>query len=273
MNKSQKNLVERISVLIVGAIVILSVLIISGIIPLDFSSQSHSGASFTPPSQIPYGGSFVEISNMDLAGQNTVGIYFDSWIGCPIGAANSWVIYGTLSSYVNNLATFVSYHYSDPNEGSVANIPGILFKGGFEFNESGISVKFTPLYMYNETLFGYPYTNTPIVSGQVLSVGYQETNSSGSFPASIAHLVYEYTAVIPVLGSHGIASAYLGKPPHVNTVLIISGKAGTFMLNGPFYSPANLKGLSYSYMEEHYSTISYVTSAMNLFNGQIQNQL
>jgi hypothetical protein len=273
MNKTQKNLVERISVLIVGAVVILSVLIISGIIPLNFSSQNHSSSSFTPPTQIPYGGSFVEISNQDFAGQNSVGIYFDSWIGCPIGAANSWAIYGTLSSYVSNIATFVSYHYSDPNEASVPNLPGILFNQGFEFNENGINVKFVPLYMYNETLYGYPYTNNPISPGQVLSVGYQETNSSGSFPAPIAHLVYEYTAVIPVSGYGGKASAYLGTPPHVNTVLIISGKAGTFMLNGPFYSPANIKGLSDSYMEANYNTLSYVTSAMSLFNNQIQNQL
>ena len=99
----------------------------------SFDSFRHPASGFSRSfkfnshSQVPYGGSFVEISNQDYAGNNAVGIYFDSWIGCPIGAANSWVIYGTLSGYVSNLADYVSYHTSDPFESAVPNLPGILF--------------------------------------------------------------------------------------------------------------------------------------------------
>ena len=260
-------------VIVVGAIFIFSVLIGTGIIHIGQPSTSPSSNKFTPPSQIPYGNSFVEISNQDYAGQNAVSIYFDSWIGCPIGAANSWVIYGTLSNYGLNMISDVIYHYSDPNEASVPNLPGILFNSGISFSTQGINVHFIPLYIYNETLYGYPYSNAPISQSDLLSVGYQESNSSSSFPNGIAHLIYEYTAVIPTEGTNAKPSAYLGFPPHVNTVMIITGKDGTFMVNGPFYSPSNINGQTDSFMEANYNSLSYIINAETLFHSQIQNQL
>ncbi|MGC8506527.1 MAG: DUF929 family protein [Thermoplasmata archaeon] len=273
MGNDRNNLIARVLVLLVGAIIIFSILIGSGIIHIGLPSAPSSAAKFSPPSQIPYGSSFVKISTQDYAGSNAVSIYFDSWIGCPIGAANSWVIYGTLSDYGVNLSGHVIYHYSDPDEASVPNLPGILFNSEMRFSTQGVNVQFIPLYIYNETLYGYPYTNTPINQSDLLRAGYQESNSSSSFPSGIAHLIYEYTAVIPTEGSNGKPSAYLGSPPHVNTVMIITGKAGTFMLNGPFYSPSNIKGYTDSYMETNYNSLSYILNSETLFHNQIQSQV
>ncbi len=98
-------------VIVVGAIIIFSVLIGTGIIYVGQPSTPHSSNKFTPPSQIPCGNSLVEISNPNYAGQNAVSIYFDPWIGGPIGAKKSWVIYGTISNYGVIKTSDVTYNY------------------------------------------------------------------------------------------------------------------------------------------------------------------
>lgn len=55
------------------------------------------------------------------------------------------------------------------------------------------------------------------------------------------------------------------------TVMIITGKAGTFMVNGPFYSPSNINGKTDSFMEEICNSLSYITNTETLFHSQIQN--
>jgi hypothetical protein len=267
----QKPALSQNKILVIGApvvavIVIVGVLFGLGIVHLP--SVGSPSTSFSAPNQIPYGPPFTEVSATDYSPAHTYSIYFISWIGCPIGASLSWGIYGSINAYYSSVQNDVYGHYSSPDEGSLANIPGLIFTTGFSFSAKGYNYTFSPFYMYNETMTGTYPSNTPIPSSQLVSTGESEINASG-LPSAITSLAYKYTAV--VLTNQGKPSAYLGNPAHVNTVLIITGPSGTWMLNGPYFDPTYLLSntYTYQYLQSNYNGVQPIVDEMSAINSQL----
>jgi hypothetical protein len=261
--KQKSNTLPKLIVVVIGVVLIVTVLYFGGYIP-HFHSTPSTQPSFTAPTSIQWG-KFTEISNKDFAGAGQENIYFISWIGCPIGASISWSLNYTFYHYqgVTNVKT--EGHYSDPNEaGDLASLPGLLFLDSFSYtNSNGIKVAFYPVYMYNETLFAYASNNTPIGSSQLVSAGMSVVNSS--VPSGISSLVYKYTNLVNISNlSPYKPSAFLSTPHHMNTVLVITGSFGTYMLNGQLYTPTNIHGISYAALEDAqgsgYSGYPYISS-------------
>ena len=266
--KRKSNLLPKIIVIVVGVVLIFTVLDVAGYIHLPHGSSNNAPA-FTAPSSIPWG-AFTEISNKNFAGAGAENIYFISWIGCPIGASISWSLNYTFSHYqgVTNVKT--TAHYSDPNEASVPNLPGLLFDDSFSYSSNGVKISFYPVYMYNETLFGYANNNTAIPSSDLVSAGLSVVNSS--VPSGIASLVYRYTNIISINNlSPYTPSAFLSTPHHMNTVLVITGSFGTYMLNGQLYPPTKIVGLQDSNLENAqtngYSDYSYIAQGAETINS------
>ena len=268
--KPQTKTLPKVIVIVVGVVLIVTVLYFGGYIP-HFHSGNTNQPNFVAPTTITWG-SFTEISNQNFAGSGQENIYFVSWIGCPIGASLSWALNYTFSHYqgVTNVRT--EGHYSDPNEaGDAASLPGLLFMDSFSYNQNGIKISFYPVYMYNETLFGYANNNTPIPSSNLVSAGLSVVNSS--VPSGISALVYKYTNLVNVSISPYHPSAFLSTPHHMNTVLVITGDFGTYMLNGPIFSPTSLSGVSYQTLENAqgngFSGYPYIVSAASEINNII----
>ena len=245
--KLQTKTLPKVIVIVVGVVLIVTVLYFGGYIP-HFHSGNTNQPNFVAPTSIPWG-TFTEISSQNFAGSGAENIYYISWVGCPIGASVSWSLNYALSQMVNN--TYVTAHTSDPNEGSLASLPGLLFNDVFTFTHNGEKILFDPVYMYNETLFGYASNNSPIDSSDLVSAGLSVVNSSSpAIPTGILNLIYEYTTVFKINNMPSdVPSAYLGSPPHVNTVLVITGNFGTYMLNGQIYNPLDIKSISYETLE------------------------
>ena len=248
--KPKSNVLPKIVVIVIGVVLIVTVLYFAGYLP-HFNSGNTNQQNFTAPTSIPWG-SFTEISNKNFAGSGQENVYFISWVGCPIGAAISWSLNYTFYHYqgVTNVKT--KGHYSDPNEkGNAASLPGLLFMDSFSYtnHDTGVKVFFYPVYMYNETLYAYASNNTHIASSNLVSAGLSVVNSS--VPPGISSLVYKYTNLIDIsnLAPH-TPSALLSTPHHMNTVLVITGSFGTYMLNGQLYTPTNIHGVTITALED-----------------------
>jgi hypothetical protein len=266
--KRKTSVIPKIVVVVIVIVLIITALYFAGYLP-HFNSTSNNQPGFTPPTSIPWG-SFIEISNKNFAGSGQENIYFITWVGCPIGASISWSLNYALSQYVSN--TYVTPHYSDPNEGSLASLPGLLFSDSFTFTHNGEKVLFDPVYMYNETLFAYASNNTPIASSNLISAGMSVVNSS--VPSGISSLVYKYTNLVNINNlSPYTPSATLSTPHHMNTVLVITGSFGTYMLNGQLYNPINIKGVLYQDLvnaeSNGYASYSYIAQGANTINNII----
>lgn len=261
----ESKVIQKIVVIVIGIVLIITVLYFAGLLP-HLNSTESTQPSFTAPTSISWG-KFTEISNENFAGAGQEDIYFITWVGCPIGASVSWSLNYALSQIVNN--TFVTPHYSDPNEGKLASLPGLLFSDSFTFTNNGKKVLFDPVYMYNETLFGYANNNTPIKSTNLISAGLSVVNSSSPpISTGILNLIYKYTNVVKINNTQqNVPSAYLGNPPHMNTVLVITGTFGTYMLNGQIYDPLNIKGIPYQELINSegngYASYSYIAQGAN----------
>ena len=213
-------------------------LIVTGVIPI---AAFHASNNFSPPSQIPWG-KFVQISSGNFGTQ--VNIYFISWYGCPIGAADSWSFYLALSNN-GNLSSFVSGHYSFSGD-SFPDTPGLIFSPF-----SAGNVNFHPYYVYNQTM-GSP-SNSPI-NGSKLSFGMIELKSE--LPSPIYSIEYSAMETIPTSGFNGESSGMVNH--HVNTNVIITGPNGAWLLNGPLFSPGVLSGLTPSQILTNISANQYV---------------
>ena len=192
------------------------------------------GKGFTQPTHLNWG-SFTQISNSNFG--NETNIYYVSWIGCPIGAADSWAFYVSLSN-VGNISKYVQPHYSDPND-SAPNTPGLIFSD-FQLTD----VVFHSYYVYNEfmneTTNGIKFNQT-----SALNVGISEL--SGLLPSSIYKIEYNAIENIPTSGGPGDGSSPTGLYlDHVNTNIIITGSKGAWVLNGPLYNPTTLAGMNSS---------------------------
>ncbi len=189
------------------------------------------GSHFTQPNNLTWG-SFTQISDKNFG--NITNIYYVSWLGCPIGAADSWAFYASLSK-IKNISIYVTPHYSDPNDSS-PNTPGLIFND-FQLP----MIDFHSYYVYNEflnaTTSGLLFNTT-----SALSVGMSEL--SGLLPTNIYDIEKSAMENIPTHGAPGGSYPTGLFLKHVNTNIIITGQKGAWILNGPLYSPTILAGLN-----------------------------
>lgn len=93
---------------------------------------------------------FFKLSDQDYAPPGQIDVYLSSWYGCPIGAADSWMIYCSFLPFIN-----MSQH-SVTNQVPYINgttVPGLLFSNfSFFDNKTGKQVDFYPYYLYNLTM-------------------------------------------------------------------------------------------------------------------------
>ncbi|BCU66614.1 hypothetical protein HS7_00510 [Sulfolobales archaeon HS-7] len=224
-------------------------------------------------------GTFYKVSNQDYAPPGKVYVYFVSWQGCPIGASYSWPLYIALSHFGK---LNVTLNYSDPQEAEAPNLPMLLFTG-FTSNSS---VNFVPIYLYNRYMNATP-NGTPI-TGNLVTYGLEELK--GEVPLPIYNIVKNYTTELDINDNGQILqpSAYDGSPPHINTVLVITGPGGTYIINGPATydnqpAPFLFKGLSDQPLWQYITTgktnnvpgitLSYINYAASQILGEIQDAM
>ena len=271
---SNKNtILPGIIVIAIGVILIVAVLSFNGII--SFGHSSNSSPSFSPPQYDPWG-SFAKVSTNDYAPSGSTNIYYVSWIGCPIGAADSWVIYGALSQY-GNINSYIYTHHSSPNEGSYACIPGLIFDQSFSVNSGNVHINMDPVYLYNWTLFGQEGNNYKNPNGTGVQieppnslkdstlVTYGLNVAQQKLPASIFNILKQYETVYPVTGAGsapGTVSAQLTSVYHITTIMIVTGANGTYIFNGPFFDPPSLDQYSPVYIADNFPHITEIKNAV-----------
>lgn len=218
----------RNAVLALAAIIVV-IIVVAAVIRVLQLSNPPSGAA-----QPLQWGSFTMVSDVDFG--PAVHIYYISWLGCPIGAADSWAFYVALSS-LGNISAHVEPHYSDPYD-SPSNIPGLVFNGTFSLQ----GIVFQPVYVYNEFM-NATVNGSFIPRNSLVSAGLEELNRS--LPAAVYSIEYSAMMKIPTEGmgtSPPLPSApVLG---HINTNVIVTGSKGAWVLTGPLLDPADLSGLS-----------------------------
>lgn len=269
----KNNLIAGIFVIIIGIILIVAILSFSGII--NFGNSNSSLPSFSAPQYDPWG-SFAKVSTKDYAPSNSVNVYFVSWTGCPIGAADSWVIYGALSQYAN-INSYIYTHHSSPNEGSYACIPGLIFDQSFSVKAGNININMDPVYLYNWTLFGEEGNNYKNSNGTGVQieppnsvkdqtlVTYGLNVAQQKLPSGIFNILKEYETVYPVTGAGaapGAVSAELTSVYHITTIMIITGANGTYIFNGPFYNPPSLDQYSPIFIANNFPHITEIKNAI-----------
>jgi Domain of unknown function (DUF929). len=230
MGKSKKGTRESrlVYVPFIIAVVIIALVLVLPSVKSPATNTTQNGGSF-PFLQ------FVKVSNQDYASSpDTVEVYFVSWEGCTYGAAQSWPIYLALSHYGKVNAT---PNWSDPEplltpNGSVSapmQVPGLLFQS---FEPNG-SVRFHSFYMIGRIFYNgtFSLTNGTVIpySGDSI-VTLEQEELQKDVPGWVYDLIVKYELETPVGQYPDLAEA--GNPPHLATVLLITGPNGTWMIIG-----------------------------------------
>ncbi|EQD45754.1 protein containing DUF929, partial [mine drainage metagenome] len=203
---------------------------------------SFKSSSYQLPSSIPFSsfGTYYAVNSSDYAPSSSVNIYFVTWVGCPYGAGDSWELYNYLNGF-GSISSSVIDHYSDPSEGKLASIPGLLFNDNHisVTGVNGISINLDTYYLYNEEMtqsFNSPVVN--ITSLNAITVALSELQAD-NLPAPIYNIVKDFTTVVNATG-YSKASALLGNPAHINTIIVFTGPKGTDIINGGMIDPQPL---------------------------------
>ena len=247
--------------ILVAVILISVVLDASGVVNLNpYGGSSGSSSSTGLPSFIK-AGEFANISSGNLGTKNQVNIYFMSWRGCPIGAAESWIWYQYINQTYHSRNYIISYHYSDPSE-NINNIPGLLFTN-FSFNNNKVTVNFHVDYVYPEQ-----FPQTP--SQALVNEGITTLKSTSGFPSAVINDFVDYQTYVPTDATSTTTEPLANFAGHLTTCIIISGNGGTYFLEGALYSPLTIQGNSPSYMLNNSAQFSGITSGAN-YISQIVN--
>ena len=216
--------------MVIGSVIIVVLFILA-----LFHPSAVAGGGISSTTKYLIWGNFTQVSTRSFG--NETQIYYISWYGCPIGAADSWAFYIALKQ-LGNVSAYVTPHYSDPYD-SAPNTPGLLFASTIQLP----GVHFQSYYLYNEFL-NVSSNGIVLNKANTVSVGLNELKLS--LPANIYEMEYEAMQTIPTEGLSGaqppVASAVTLN--HVNTNVIVTGPFGAWILNGPLYSPAVLQGLN-----------------------------
>jgi len=209
-------------------IVIFTVILVSYDLGLFSPGESaDSGISVITPSYLEPG-YFAKISNSNLGSRGTVSVYFLSWYGCPIGAAESWIIYNFTRQYIQGTGYIKNEsHTSDPNI-AFPDTPGLIFNN-YTMTYDGLHYSFNSAYVYGE----YP-TGTDLVRN-----GSQVMNAS--FPHTVSTIFYQFETQIP-LGTSSASKPSAISEGHLTTAIIVSGNNGTYIVEGSIFNPSLLSG-------------------------------
>ena len=236
--------------------VIIVVIVVLAVLNPFFAAPAHITAD-----------KYNKVSQGDLLSNGSSAVFFLSWIGCPIGASDSWALYYGINS-TTNISSHVELHTADPADiysSSTTGQPGLLFKGNFTFTASGHKSTFYPLYMYNETMSG-TVGNKPI-NESLVSYGLSLINST--YPAKVAAMFNKYSSDITFKG-------------HLTTTILITGPHGTYIFNAFMYAiiPGGVLGSGSpdhgqwspntpQYVMSHLGSSSHITKAASTFMGYL----
>jgi|OSPMetMinimDraft_2_1075162.scaffolds.fasta_scaffold14304_1 hypothetical protein len=209
----------------------------------------------------PQLGKFFKVSDKDYAPPGKVVIWFITWVGCPVGASDSWILYGYFKA--NGINVNLTFHYTNPND-RVGPLPGILFVNGIPttcvpYNYSSQNVLFSVCYLMNEYFNATP-NGIPVPPNEILNTEISEMRQV--LPQWVYNLVYYYNVKEPFnINGKSIPPAEYVFPHHIISTIIISGKGGTWMIIGPMYNITALKGLTYDYVLQHLYEFSWYNSS------------
>ncbi len=204
---------------------------------------------------------YCKLSDHDLLKNGSNAIYFITWCKSPIGAANSWALYTLLNDHaaVSNISFFKSTSLLQ-----WPDTPGIIFNANYTFKYDKIKVNFYPVYIYKDISNNSNY----------IKIGLQKLKSI--VPSSIYNAVKTYTTEVLISGTH-YTSANFSNIPHINTVIIITGKYGSYIYNGYLIDPDDfINDTSHSTYSPEYVfnlTKSNDFDAAMVASGSIQNYL
>lgn len=246
---------------IVAVVLVIAVAsIFAGLYHFGYLTQGKSASTANNQGGLPSSvktGYFAEVSTSSFAPINSVNIYFLSWKGCPIGAAESWFIYNVFNNYSSSVSSHIQFHTSDPYD-VYPGTPGLLFSN-FSISHSGVVYNFKVIYVYGQTL---PNGTNLIASGL--------DTLKANTPSTIYNLFYEYQTEVPASSSGKPISSQGG---HLTSSMIVTGHDGTYYLEGAPYDfgPANLSGYtSASQVLNNITSIQPIVDASTYFQ-QILN--
>lgn len=174
---------------------------------------------------------YCKISGSDLIKDNSsTYVYYITWAGSPTGDAGSWAVYDFMhsnkytvsqnASQLNLSQSMSNYEYN--------NTPGIIFNGSENYSGhyAKINTIVVPVYLYGQNL-----TNKTTISAGLKAL-------KADVPASIYNEVKAYTTEAIVDGL-SIPSDNISAIPHINSVTLITGPAGAYILNGYIVDPTD----------------------------------
>ncbi|EQB68333.1 MAG: hypothetical protein AMDU4_FER2C00316G0005 [Ferroplasma sp. Type II] len=236
--------------------VIIVIIVVLAVLNPFFAAPAHITAD-----------KYIEVSQKDLLSNGSSAVFFLSWIGCPIGASDSWALYYGINS-TTNISSHVELHTADPSDvfsSPTTGLSGLLFKGNFTFTASGHKFTFYPLYMYNETMSGTVANKS--INGSLVSYGLSLINNT--YPAKVAAMFNKYSSDITYKN-------------HLTTTFLITGPHGTYIYNSYMYdiipggvlgsgsaSPGNWSPNSPQYVMSHLGSSSHITKAASTFMGYL----
>ena len=192
----------------------------------------------------------IKVSNTGFSSDGEINIYFLSWQGSPIGAADSWIIYNyvhTQDPSLSNSTIYKNMSISDPDE-SPNNIPGLMIND-FSYTLGSNEYNFHVIYVYGKYL--------PQAGQNSISQG--ETILNANFPPSVSSLFIKYETHYPVSELNGESIAnYSG---HLTSSFIITGQLGTYYLGGELYNVSAISGRSARNVINTLSQYSGITSS------------
>jgi len=231
---NSKKVVMSIAFVLILVSAVSSVYLLSSTSITEQSPQNsaHNSYAWISASQVTPG-KWIKITNQDFAPANKTEVFLDGWIGCHVAAMDSWLIYYVLSHYGVNFT--YEFHTSDPYR-VPPNVPGLIFEG-YKAPKSS-PIMFDWIYMYNEylnettlpTLEPMNYTISPSIATYD---GLMELKDFA--PQWIYNIAITYN--VPIVGQ-------FKSPPHVVTMLVVTGPNGTWLLLGPSYPPSAIAKLT-----------------------------
>ena len=221
--KSRKFLLVPVIVLVIAIVILVSYEY--GL--FGTANPAGGGIPVNAPSYLQPG-YFAKISDSNVGNPGTVSVYFLSWYGCPIGAAESWIIYNFTRQYIQGTNYIkVENQTSDPYV-AFPGTPGMIFND-YTMTYSGIHYSFNAAYVYGE------YVNN--TGSALIRSGLQIMNSS--FPHSVSAIFYQFETQVPLETSNSAKPSAISEG-HLTTAILISGNNGTYILEGSIFSPSQL---------------------------------
>ncbi|MCL5679333.1 MAG: DUF929 domain-containing protein [Candidatus Thermoplasmatota archaeon] len=237
-NRSDKRKIQPVQpkkgrrLLLVPVFVLLIVVVILASYEYGLFNPDNSSSAGIPlniPSFLEPG-YFAKISDSNVGSSGTVSVYLLSWYGCPIGAAESWIIYNFTRQYTQGTSYIRDEnHTSDPNV-AFPGTPGMIFNN-YSMTYIGIHYSFNVAYVYGQ------YVNN--TGSALIRSGLQIMNSS--FPNSVSTIFYQFEMKVP-LGTSNAAKPSAINEGHLTTAILVSGNNGTYIVEGSVFSPSSLQG-------------------------------